>query len=196
MKRTIQLAVACVAVIVATAGQGLAGIIDFDDLDSTSGTFIAQGYNGFSWLGAEGTGSWINNAITENSTGAHSGHNYAWSNGGSHLELSDGLFDVNSMWLRTRLDISSRDIWFSGSLGGTELYTHNQTITNQWSLITLNFDGIDKLNFNSSPVANIFVDDINFSRNAVPEPSTFALLGIGGIALVGYGWRRKRQQAA
>ena len=30
----------------------------------------------------------------------------------------------------------------------------------------------------------------------VPEPSTFALLGIGGLALVGYGWRRKRQQAA
>ena len=30
----------------------------------------------------------------------------------------------------------------------------------------------------------------------VPEPSTFALLGIGGLALVGYGVRRQRQQAA
>ncbi len=30
----------------------------------------------------------------------------------------------------------------------------------------------------------------------VPEPSTFALLGIGSIALAGYGWRRKRQAAA
>ncbi len=31
---------------------------------------------------------------------------------------------------------------------------------------------------------------------AVPEPSTFVLLGIGGVALVGYGWRRKRKSAA
>ncbi len=30
----------------------------------------------------------------------------------------------------------------------------------------------------------------------VPEPSTFVLLGIGGIAVIGYGLRRKRQRAA
>lgn len=36
----------------------------------------------------------------------------------------------------------------------------------------------------------------NFTIATVPEPSTFALLTIGGLALAGYGWRRKRQQAA
>ncbi len=34
------------------------------------------------------------------------------------------------------------------------------------------------------------------TNNVVPEPSTFALLGIGGAAVIGYGWRRKRRQAA
>lgn len=34
------------------------------------------------------------------------------------------------------------------------------------------------------------------SPTAAPEPSTFVLLGIGGIALLGYGKRRKRQQVA
>ncbi|WP_339909942.1 PEP-CTERM sorting domain-containing protein [Symmachiella dynata] len=41
------------------------------------------------------------------------------------------------------------------------------------------------------------MDNLSFGNTAaVPEPSTFALLGIGGIALVGYGVRRRRQQAA
>lgn len=31
------------------------------------------------------------------------------------------------------------------------------------------------------------------ATSPVPKPSTFALLGIGSIALVGYSWRRKRQ---
>jgi len=30
----------------------------------------------------------------------------------------------------------------------------------------------------------------------IPEPSSIVLFGIGGIALLGYGWRRKRKQAA
>jgi hypothetical protein len=32
----------------------------------------------------------------------------------------------------------------------------------------------------------------NFQFSAIPEPSTFALLGVGAVSLLGYGWRRRR----
>jgi hypothetical protein len=38
------------------------------------------------------------------------------------------------------------------------------------------------------------VRDMEFAA-AVPEPSTFALLGIGAISLLGYTWRRRKQAA-
>ncbi len=41
-----------------------------------------------------------------------------------------------------------------------------------------------------------FADTASLTITAIPEPSTFALLSIGGLALVGYGWRRKRELAA
>jgi hypothetical protein len=31
---------------------------------------------------------------------------------------------------------------------------------------------------------------------AVPEPASLTLLGLGAICTLGYGWRRRRQQAA
>jgi hypothetical protein len=35
-----------------------------------------------------------------------------------------------------------------------------------------------------------------FEASPTPEPSTFALAGIGGLGLVSFGWRRRRQTAA
>ena len=32
--------------------------------------------------------------------------------------------------------------------------------------------------------------------NVVPEPSSIVLFGLGAVSLLGYGWRRKRKQAA
>jgi hypothetical protein len=51
-------------------------------------------------------------------------------------------------------------------------------------------------NFIQSGVTPVqYIDDV-VATQVIPEPSSLALLGIGAIALVGYGWRRKRKRAA
>jgi len=37
---------------------------------------------------------------------------------------------------------------------------------------------------------------LNLTTEVVPEPSSIVLLITGAIGLIGYGWRRKRKQAA
>ncbi len=41
------------------------------------------------------------------------------------------------------------------------------------------------------------IDNVHVTGQAViPEPSSIVLFGIGAVGLLGYGWRRKRKQAA
>jgi subtilisin-like proprotein convertase family protein len=37
---------------------------------------------------------------------------------------------------------------------------------------------------------------LRFKGDVVPEPSSIVLFGLGAVSLLGYGWRRKRKQAA
>jgi hypothetical protein len=43
-----------------------------------------------------------------------------------------------------------------------------------------------------SAVSTQTIENFTFSSSAVPEPSSFALLATGAVALVGYGWRKRR----
>jgi hypothetical protein len=40
------------------------------------------------------------------------------------------------------------------------------------------------------------VDAVSLVATPTPEPSTFALAGLGGLGLVGYGWRKRRRTVA
>jgi len=62
------------------------------------------------------------------------------------------------------------------SIGGTRFAADISAFAGQ--IQTLSFSG------------NIYFDDIQFSTTAVPEPSTFALVGLGGLA---FGLLKKRQ---
>ncbi len=41
--------------------------------------------------------------------------------------------------------------------------------------------------------ADQYFSNLQFTTSPVPEPSTFVLLGVGAISLLGYGWRRARR---
>lgn len=64
--------------------------------------------------------------------------------------------------------------------------------------LVIGYDWADNSSIANSDTEQLILNAVEFeaSSTAVPEPSSLVLLGIGGIALVGFGARRKRQQAA
>ena len=64
--------------------------------------------------------------------------------------------------------------------------------------ITLNGPAIRKLEWFESSGSFAVLDNIQITTgdSGVPEPSTIVLLLTGGVGLIGYSWRRKKQLAA
>jgi hypothetical protein len=62
-----------------------------------------------------------------------------------------------------------------------------------------NIGSIVFTDINTNTGDTIGIDNIMFSRSLpsndpVPEPSTWLLMGTGLVGMLGYGWRRQRQQ--
>lgn len=165
-------------------------VIDFEDIVNPGCcTFLADGYQGFTWSGSAGPNSWV---IADQATSifpgaqAHSGQNYAWSNGGADLSLSNGMFDFNGMWARGGHEGFSTTA--TGYLNGVAVYSQDFTVTMDYQLFDFNFTNIDNLTF-TDQANNLLIDDMTVNAT-VPESTTLTLLGLG---LLGFGIRKRRQ---
>lgn len=178
---------AAFAVLVGVAPAS-AAVINFDDL-SSGPAGVPQGYMGFTW--GPLSDSWIAEGSAFPSfpgTLMHSGSIFAWSNAGEDVSLSGSLFDMNSMWARIGSPPTGSAI-AHGFNGTTELFTQTLQLTNSYQLITMNFTGITSWTL-TNQTNNVLMDDIVFTRAAIPEPPSIALLG---LALAGLGLSRMRK---
>jgi len=181
---------AVLAVLAACAASAQATVINFDDV-STPGccTFPYAGYAGFNWSGGSGANSWVvadaaSNVFTPGPD-AHSGSNYAWSNGGTSLDLTrngGGTFDFSSMWARGGWASSGYTV--TGYLDGAVVGSQHVAVTQDYAFASFDLVGIDDLTIVGDG-GNLLIDDMSVSTTAaVPEPSEIALMlaGLGGLA--------------
>src|SRR5262249_6308653 len=154
---------------ISAADVAHATVINFDDLDANTTTFLpTPTYDGFIWSGGGGNLSWILGATFQNVPGftgttAFSGTNYAWSNGPTDLSMSApvGTFTLDSLRLRLGNGNTGNEnsIIMHGFDGATEIFTQTLLLTTTYTLFTLDWSGITSWSLTNAS-NNTLVDDI------------------------------------
>ena len=170
------------------AGTVHAQTITFDDKVASTSTLVENGYNGFNWSNFYILNS--TNASYSGSSyavGAISGTNVAYNGWGDDATISsNNAFVLSSAYLT--------DAWSNTTLTVTG-YNNGASVWSQ--TFALNTTSPTLVSFNTTPVTSVtfsnqgthFAMD-NLTIAAVPEPETYALMGVGLLGLLAA--RRKK----
>ncbi len=208
--RTIQLAVACVAVLVASAGQVQASMLTFDAQPEqyfvstiTEGAYVFN--SNFDGFGTNNYPLWPSNGTMH----LMSWTNYASLSGFTLSHSLGNLFNVSSFDFAGGYVIGGdpvSSLTVTGFLGASIIQTASFTggidftASGPSSLTTLSlfgFSGVDSLVVEATGSSNRAQYDnfvVSEGAAAVPEPTSIALFGIGACVM-GLGASRRRHRA-
>jgi PEP-CTERM motif-containing protein len=162
------------------------------------GVFITS-YQGFTFSGQDGTGSWVNgttNPVSSFAPAAPLG--YAWSNGAANLtmQLAAGSFTINSVDLAGLSGQGQHATIIQGFSSGVliDTATFAALPNSSFATIGLGWAGINELTFSTNDLATLLLTNFDVSTS-VPEPSTWAMMLLGFASLGFMAYRRKSNPA-
>ncbi len=187
MKKMVALLVA-VLMMFGMAGNANANILTFDDISGqeidTGLKLVPNGYGNLNWdsVGAANPAVAADMAGTGYSRGIVSGEWVAYNTWDS-VTSTTGAFDFTGAYFTSAWDTENK-IEATGYRAGEVVYSNSWTINDQTpTWIKADFKNIDELTLNST--GDMFaMDNFTYAPAPVPEPSTYVLMGIGGLLLV------------
>lgn len=186
----------------------LSATLTFDDISLGSEAPIPNGYGGFNWsnmyyLNSASYSIQNSGYVRGTVSGDYVAFN-AFANPGDVLAISSGdTFDFNSTYLTAAWN-HDLNINVQGYLNGSLVYNQTVVVSDDAStLFNFNYLGIDQLKFVSfggtdagTPGGgeHFVMDNFTYNAQAVPEPATIGLMGLGLLGFVLT--RRKRGSLA
>jgi hypothetical protein len=176
------------AAVLLLASHTQAAVINFDDLatnDQLTSMSNFNPYGGFTWhsnflLGDDGYSGYDN--------AAHSGSNFVNNRNARNLTVTGAsLFDFEGAWFVAPNISGTKASWINisaydaaNALIGS---TGNVAISNNYSFVAANFDGVARLNITADR-GFWAMDDFTLAGGEVPEPGSVMLFGLGVVGLL------------